>query len=248
MDQQHGGLRAARRTSEAMGWDAPAGATRRAARASTDRAIVVLAATAVGPSPPYSSPDLASQFLFGLRVAWFHCAGLRWPSPTPAASRPPLPEPVRRWTAGRPVRPRLMREFAPLVCAIVISGVVGRRSPLTRRAAHPRGARRADVLGNDPIKAWSFPASWRDGLTGFWTFRADLGTAGGLLHDHHALRWPVLLDLLENATTRSSPPRCSRPRLRAIVVMSLLQGSPPGRRRRGPRGEPGGRHLVLHSA
>ena len=81
--------------------------------------------------PPYNwGPEFASQFVFGMKVAWFPMiiASLAFtygPAGIQAAGFLKLFGALDR--LGGLFALIVMREFAPLVCAIVMAGVVGTR-------------------------------------------------------------------------------------------------------------------------
>jgi len=138
--------------------------------------------------PPYNyGPEFASQFVFGLRMAWFPMviASLAFtygPAGIQAAGFLNLFGALDR--LGGLFSLVVMREFAPLVCAIVMSGVVG-----TAMCAD-LGARKIReeidalmVLGIDPIKSLVAPRFLAlMSLTALLNVFALLfGTFGGLL-------------------------------------------------------------------
>ncbi len=160
--------------------------------------------------PPYSyGAEFASQFLFGLRMAWFRWCSRRLRSRT--ARRHPgrgLSEPLRRaGPLGGLFALVVMREFAPLVCAIVISGVVG-----TAICADLGAARKIReeldalmVLGIDPIKSLVVPRflAVMALTTLLDIFALVLGTFGGMLATltHGAPLGPFFATYFANATT-----------------------------------------------
>jgi phospholipid/cholesterol/gamma-HCH transport system permease protein len=138
--------------------------------------------------PPYNyGPEFASQFVFGLRMAWFPMivASLAFtygPAGIQAAGFLNLFGALDR--LGGLFSLVVMREFAPLVCAIVMSGVVG------TAICADLGARKIReeidalmVLGIDPIKSLVAPRFLAlMSLTALLNVFALLfGTFGGLL-------------------------------------------------------------------
>jgi phospholipid/cholesterol/gamma-HCH transport system permease protein len=159
--------------------------------------------------PPYSyGPELASQFLFALRLCWLPMA-----LASVAFTYGPAGIEAAGFLAPFGALDRLgglfalvvLRELAPLVCAIVIAGVAG-----TAMCAD-LGARRIreeidalSVLGVDVVKSLVVPRFLSLMLlTGLFDIYALLlGTAGGLLLTvtHHAPVAPFLATYLDNAT------------------------------------------------
>ena len=159
--------------------------------------------------PPYSyGPELVSQFVFGLRMAWFpmvvaSVAFTYGPAGIQAAGFLNLFGAIDR--LGGLFALVVMREFAPLVCAIVMAGVVG-----TAMCAD-LGARRIReeidalmVLGIDPIKNLVVPRFVAlMSLTALLNVFALLfGTFGGLLvtTTNGAPIGPFLATFFTNAT------------------------------------------------
>src|SRR4051794_39553832 len=112
--------------------------------------------------PPYSyGAELASQFLFGLRMAWFplvlaSIAFTYGPAGIQAAGFLNLFGALDR--LGGLFALVVMREFAPLVCAIVIAGVVGTAMCADLGARKIREELDAlMVLGIDPVKSLVVP-------------------------------------------------------------------------------------------
>ena len=159
--------------------------------------------------PPYTyGPELASQFVFGLRTAWFpmvvaSIAFTYGPAGIQAAGFLNLFGAIDR--LGGLFALVVMREFAPLVCAIVMAGVVG-----TAMCAD-LGARRIReevdalmVLGIDPVRSLVVPRFIAlISLTGLLNVFALLfGTFGGLLVtvSNGAPIGPFLATFFTNAT------------------------------------------------
>jgi phospholipid/cholesterol/gamma-HCH transport system permease protein len=112
--------------------------------------------------PPYTyGPELASQFVFGLRMAWFPMivsavAFTYGPAGVQAAGFLNLFGAIDR--LGGLFALIVMREFAPLVCAIVMSGVVGTAICADLGARKIREELDAlVVLGIDPTKSLVAP-------------------------------------------------------------------------------------------
>jgi phospholipid/cholesterol/gamma-HCH transport system permease protein len=138
--------------------------------------------------PPYSyAPELVSQFVFGLRMAWFPMivASLAFtygPAGIQAAGFLNLFGAIDR--LGGLFAMIVMREFAPLVCAIVMAGVVGTSMCADLGARKIREEIDAlTVLGIDPIKSLVAPRFVAlMALTSLLNVFALLfGTIGGLL-------------------------------------------------------------------
>jgi phospholipid/cholesterol/gamma-HCH transport system permease protein len=138
--------------------------------------------------PPYNwGPEFASQFVFGMRVAWFPMiiASLAFtygPAGIQAAGFLKLVGALDR--LGGIFALVVIREFAPLVCAIVMAGVVG------TAICADLGARRIReeldalmVLGIDPIRSLVVPRFVAlIALTSLFDVYALLfGTFGGML-------------------------------------------------------------------
>jgi phospholipid/cholesterol/gamma-HCH transport system permease protein len=112
--------------------------------------------------PPYSyGPEFVSQFVFGLKMAWFPMivASLAFtygPAGIQAAGFLNLFGAIDR--LGGLFAMVVMREFAPLVCAIVMAGVVGTSMCADLGARKIREEIDAlSVLGIDPIKELVVP-------------------------------------------------------------------------------------------
>jgi len=138
--------------------------------------------------PPYSyGPELASQFVFGLRVAWMpmvisSVAFTYGPAGIQAAGFLKLFGALDR--LGGIFAVTVLREFAPLVCAIVIAGVVGTAICADLGARKIREELDAlMVLGIDPIKSLVAPRFIAlIALTSLLNVFALLfGTLGGML-------------------------------------------------------------------
>jgi len=160
--------------------------------------------------PPYSyGAEFASQFLFGLRMAWFplvlaSIAFTYGPAGIQAAGFLNLFGALDR--LGGLFALVVMREFAPLVCAIVISGVVGTAICADLGARKIREELDAlQVLGIDPVKSLVVPRFLAVmALTTFLDiFALVLGTFGGMLATitHSAPLGPFFATYFANATT-----------------------------------------------
>src|SRR3954467_2777970 len=163
---------------------------------------------AVGPPDSYGA-EFASQFLFGLRMAWFplvlaSIAFTYGPAGIQAAGFLNLFGALDR--LGCLFALVVMREFAPLVCAIVISGVVGTAICADLGARKIREELDAlQVLGIDPVKSLVVPRFLAVmALTTFLDiFALVLGTFGGMLATitHGAPLGPFFATYFANATT-----------------------------------------------
>jgi phospholipid/cholesterol/gamma-HCH transport system permease protein len=153
-------------------------------------AIGVLTRKTVGAAlrPPYSyGPELVSQFVFGLRMAWFPMivASLAFtygPAGIQAAGFLNLFGAIDR--LGGLFAMVVMREFAPLVCAIVMAGVVGTSMCADLGARKIREEIDAlTVLGIDPVKSLVAPPFIAlMSLTSLLNvFALQFGTLGGML-------------------------------------------------------------------
>src|SRR3954467_760663 len=175
-------------------------------------AMVDLTRATIGSAlrPPYSyGAEFASQFLFGLRMAWFplvlaSIAFTYGPAGIQAAGFLNLFGALDR--LGGLFALVVMREFAPLVCAIVISGVVGTAMCADLGARKIREELDAlMVLGIDPIKSLVVPRFLAlMALTGFFdVFALLFGTFGGMLATmtHGAPLGPFFNTYFANATT-----------------------------------------------
>lgn len=138
--------------------------------------------------PPYSyGPELTAQFLFGLRMAWFpmivaSVAFTYGPAGVQAAGFLNLFGALDR--LGGLFALIVVREFAPLVCAIVMAGVVGTAMCADLGARKVREELDAlVVLGIDPVKSLVAPRFIAlVALTSLLNVFALLfGTLGGML-------------------------------------------------------------------
>jgi phospholipid/cholesterol/gamma-HCH transport system permease protein len=138
--------------------------------------------------PPYNyGPELAEQFAFGLRMAWFPLvisavAFTYGPAGIQAAGFLNLFGAIDR--LGGLFAQIVMREFAPLVCAIVMAGVVGTAITADLGARKIRDELDAlHVLGIDTVKSLVAPRFI--GLMALTSllnvFALLLGTMGGML-------------------------------------------------------------------
>lgn len=160
--------------------------------------------------PPYNwGPEFASQFVFGMRVAWFPMiiASLAFtygPAGIQAAGFLKLFGALDR--LGGLFALIVMREFAPLVCAIVMAGVVGTAICADLGARKIREELDAlMVLGIDPIRSLVVPRFVAlMALTGLFDVYALLfGTFGGMLVtiSNGAPLGPFFSTYFTNATT-----------------------------------------------
>jgi len=160
--------------------------------------------------PPYSyGAELSSQFLFGLRMAWFplvlaSIAFTYGPAGIQAAGFLNLFGALDR--LGGLFALTVMREFAPLVCAIVVSGVVGTAICADLGARKIREELDAlMVLGIDPIKSLVVPRflAVMSLCALMDVFALVFGTFGGMLATitHSAPLGPFFATYFENATT-----------------------------------------------
>ena len=160
--------------------------------------------------PPFSyGPELVSQMLFALRLAWFpmilaSMAFTYGPAGIQAANFLGLFGALDR--LGGLFALIVMREFAPLVCAIVMAGVAGTAMCADLGARKIREELDAlMVLGVDPVKSLVVPRFLSLMLvTGLFDIYALVfGTFGGMLVEiaNHAPLGPFFATYLTNATT-----------------------------------------------
>jgi phospholipid/cholesterol/gamma-HCH transport system permease protein len=160
--------------------------------------------------PPFNwGPEFADQFMFGLRVAWFPMivASLAFtygPAGIQAAGFLKLFGALDR--LGGLFALIVMREFAPLVCAIVMAGVVGTAICADLGARKIREELDAlAVVGIDPIRSLVVPRLLSVmALTALFDVYALLfGTLGGMLVSisNHAPLGPFFATYFTNATT-----------------------------------------------
>jgi phospholipid/cholesterol/gamma-HCH transport system permease protein len=174
-------------------------------------AIVVLGrrTTVAMLRPPYSyGPELASQFLFGLRMAWFPLvlASLAFtygPAGIQAAGFLNLFGALDR--LGGLFALVVMREFAPVICAVVVAGVVGTAICADLGARKIREELDALItLGVDPIKSLVVPRCIAVvALTSLLdVFALLFGTCGGMVATvvHGGALGPFFATFFENAT------------------------------------------------
>ena len=182
------------------GWVSEVGAMAVLARKTLWRAV----------RPPFNwGPEFASQFLFGLRVAWFPMivASLAFtygPAGIQAAGFLKLFGALDR--LGGLFALIVMREFAPLVCAIVMAGVVGTAICADLGARKIREELDAlMVVGIDPIRSLVVPRLLSVmALTALFDVYALLfGTLGGMLVSisNNAPLGPFFATYFTNATT-----------------------------------------------
>jgi phospholipid/cholesterol/gamma-HCH transport system permease protein len=173
--------------------------------------MTVLARATIGAAVrrPYSyGPELSSQFLFALKVCWMPMA-----LASVAFTYGPAGIQAAGFLAPFGALDRLgglfaqivLRELAPLVCAIVIAGVAGTAMCADLGARKIREELDAlGVLGVDVVKSLVVPRFLSlMVLTGLFDIYALLlGTVGGLLVTitHHAPVAPFLATYLDNAT------------------------------------------------
>ena len=138
--------------------------------------------------PPYTfGPELASQFVFGLRMAWFpmvlsSLAFTYGPAGVQAAGFLNLFGALDR--LGGLFALIVVREFAPLVCAIVMAGVVGTSMCADLGARKIREELDAlMVLGIDPVKNLVVPrfVAMMSLTSLLNVFALLFGTFGGIL-------------------------------------------------------------------
>ncbi len=160
--------------------------------------------------PPYSfGAELASQFLFGLRMAWFplvvaSIAFTYGPAGIQAAGFLDLFGALDR--LGGLFALVVMREFAPLVCAIVMAGVAGTAMTADLGARKIREELDAlMVLGVDPIKNLVVPRflSLMVVTALFNVYALLFGTFGGMMVtlQNGAPLGPFFATYFNNATT-----------------------------------------------
>ena len=175
-------------------------------------AMVALTRATIGAAvrPPFTfGAEFASQFLFGLRMAWFPLvlaaiAFTYGPAGIQAAGFLDLFGALDR--LGGLFALIVMREFAPLVCAIVVAGVVG--TAITADLGARKIREELDalmVLGIDPIKSLVVPRFLAVvALTALLdVFALIFGTLGGILATltHGAPLGPFFATYFANATT-----------------------------------------------
>jgi phospholipid/cholesterol/gamma-HCH transport system permease protein len=160
--------------------------------------------------PPYTyAPELTSQFVFALRVAWFpmivaSVCFTYGPAGIQAAGFLNLFGAIDR--LGGLFALIVMREFGPLVCAIVVAGVVG------TAICADLGARKIReeidalmVLGVDPVKSLVAPRfiAVMSVTALLNVFALLFGTLGGMLVtlSNGAPLGPFFATFFDNATT-----------------------------------------------
>ncbi len=160
--------------------------------------------------PPFTyGPELVSQFLFALRLCWFpmilaSVAFTYGPAGIQSADFLALFGALDR--LGGIFVISVIREFAPLVCAIVVAGVAGTAITADLGARTIREELDAlRVLGVDPVRNVVVPRFLAlMALTGLFDVYALLfGTLGGILVTlvNHAPLGPFLADYFANATS-----------------------------------------------
>ena len=190
-------------------------------------AMVILTRQTIVPAlrPPYSyGPELVSQSVFAIRLCWFPMvlAGVAFtygPAGIQAAGFLDLFGALDR--LGGLFALTVIREFAPLVCAIVIAGVAGTAICADLGARKIREELDAlRVLGVDPIKSLVVPRFVSlMALTGLFNIFALLfGTFGGVLVTltHGAPLGPFFATYFNNATT---------PELAASLIKTTIFGA-----------------------
>jgi len=203
---------AGKATTETVSVSRPARERRSAAGVREIGAMVALTRATIGAAvrPPYNyGAELASQFLFGLRMAWFplvlaSIAFTYGPAGIQAAGFLDLFGALDR--LGGLFALVVMREFAPLVCAIVMAGVVGTAICADLGARKIREELDAlMVLGIDPVRSLVVPRFLAVvALTAFLdVFALVFGTFGGILATltHGAPLGPFFATYFANATT-----------------------------------------------
>jgi phospholipid/cholesterol/gamma-HCH transport system permease protein len=159
--------------------------------------------------PPFNyGPELIDQFLFALRLGWFpmilaSVAFTYGPAGIQAASFLNLFGALDR--LGGLFALTVIREFAPLVCAIVMAGVAGTAICADLGARKIREELDAlHVLGVDPVRSIVVPRFIALlALTGLFDIYAVIfGTFGGMLVTvaNHAPLGPFFETFLNNAT------------------------------------------------
>jgi phospholipid/cholesterol/gamma-HCH transport system permease protein len=175
--------------------------------------------------PPYSyGPELVSQAVFAIRVCWFPMvlASLAFtygPAGIQAAGFLNLFGALDR--LGGLFALTVIREFAPLVCAIVMAGVAGTAITADLGARKIREELDAlRVLGVDPVKSLVVPRFLAiTALTGLFDIYALLfGTFGGVLVtlSNRAPLGPFFATYFNNATT---------PELAASLIKTTIFGA-----------------------
>ncbi|HEV3228682.1 MAG TPA: ABC transporter permease [Solirubrobacteraceae bacterium] len=175
--------------------------------------------------PPFSyGPELVSQSLFAIRLCWFPMvlASLAFtygPAGIQAASFLNLFGALDR--LGGLFALTVIREFAPLVCAIVMAGVAGTAICADLGARKIREELDAlQVLGVDPVKSLVVPRFLAImTLTGLFDIYALLfGTFGGVLVtlSNGAPLGPFFATYFNNATT---------PELAASLIKTTIFGA-----------------------
>jgi phospholipid/cholesterol/gamma-HCH transport system permease protein len=181
-------------------------------RLETAGAVIVLAGRTISSAarPPYSyGSELVAQFLFAVRLGWFPMivssfALAYGPSGTQAASFLSLFGALDR--LGGLFSLAVIREFAPLVCAIVMAGVAGTAMCADLGARKIREELDAlMVLGVDPIKSLVVPRflALMAVTTLFDVYALAFGTLGGIAVSlvNGAPLGPFFATYFENATT-----------------------------------------------
>jgi phospholipid/cholesterol/gamma-HCH transport system permease protein len=160
--------------------------------------------------PPYSyAPELTSQFVFALRMAWFpmivaSVCFTYGPAGIQAAGFLNLFGAIDR--LGGLFALIVMREFGPLVCAIVMAGVVGTATCADLGARKIREELDAlMVLGVDPVKSLVAPRfiAVMSVTALLNVFALLFGTFGGMLVTlvNDAPLGPFFATFFDNATT-----------------------------------------------
>ena len=208
--------------------------------------------------PPYSyGSEFVSQMIFVLRSCWFpmivgSVAFTFGPAGIQAANFLNLFGALDR--LGGLFALVVVREFAPLVCAIVMAGVAGTAMCADLGARQIREELDAlQVLGVDPIKSLVVPRFLALMLaTGLFNVYALLfGTLGGVLVSlvNQRAAGPVLGDVLhqrDDGRARGVAAEDASCSAAIIAVVCCYKGLTAKRRAGGrrPRRQPGGRHLV----
>jgi phospholipid/cholesterol/gamma-HCH transport system permease protein len=175
--------------------------------------------------PPFSyGPEFATQFLFALRMAWFPMivsavAFTYGPAGVQAAGFLNLFGAIDR--LGGLFAVIVIREFAPLVCAIVMAGIVGTAMCADLGARRVREEIDALVtLGIDPIKSLVVPRflSLMAVTSLLNVFALLFGTMGGILVTlaNGAALGPFFAAFFTNATV---------PEIAASLIKTTLFGA-----------------------
>ena len=177
--------------------------------------------------PPYSyAPELTSEFVFALRMAWFpmivaSVCFTYGPAGIQAAGFLNLFGAIDR--LGGLFALIVMREFGPLVCAIVMAGVVGTAICADRGARKIREELDAlMVLGIDPVKSLVAPrfVAVMSVTALLNVFALLFGTFGGMLVtlSHDAPLGPFFATFFNNATV----PEVAASLLKTVIFGAVI--------------------------